>query len=278
LAGKDFIPKNLYIDIMIMIKNVLFCVCKAKVDDPDGEFWIILLATDRLKELFRILRTMVSNDANLDILQLVCHLQELQKYLIFWPNTHSGTRHPDASNCPASHKTQMRFPREQTTLNLHHGGGMSRSRMFLCKPHGSMDATLWRRIMESLSIYYRNSLKTQMSIFFAPFGTLVFDVPLADDDIDESLEYATPSVCGANTDATPNSGVDDAEVHVEVKDALGELSTPPDSSDALQCWVVESQILINGKLKSKAHLLADFAKYRKYSGSTDCLHHVQDIG
>ena len=34
LAGKDFIP-NLYIDVMIMIKNVLFCVAKAKVDDPD---------------------------------------------------------------------------------------------------------------------------------------------------------------------------------------------------------------------------------------------------
>jgi hypothetical protein len=71
LAEKDFIPTNLYIDVMIMIKNILFCVSKAKVDNPDGEFWIILLGTDRLKELFGILRTMVSNDVNLDILQLV---------------------------------------------------------------------------------------------------------------------------------------------------------------------------------------------------------------
>jgi hypothetical protein len=46
LAGKDFIPMHLYIDLMIMIKNVLFCVAKAKADDPDGEFWIILLGTD----------------------------------------------------------------------------------------------------------------------------------------------------------------------------------------------------------------------------------------
>ena len=57
-----------------MIKNVLFCVAKAKIDDPDGEFWIILLGTDRLEELFGILRTMVGNDANLDILQLVSRL------------------------------------------------------------------------------------------------------------------------------------------------------------------------------------------------------------
>lgn len=113
----------------------------------------------------------------------------------------------------------------------------------------------------------------------APFGTLLFDVPLTDDDINESLEYPTPSVHGAN--ATPNLGLDDAEVCIEVEDALGELSTLPDSSidlDAPQCWVVESQILINRKLKPKAHVLADFAKYRKHSGSTDRLCQVQDIG
>ena len=31
LAGKDFIPTNLYINLMIMIKNVLFCMAKAKI-------------------------------------------------------------------------------------------------------------------------------------------------------------------------------------------------------------------------------------------------------
>jgi hypothetical protein len=46
LAGKEFIPTNLYVDLMIIIKNVIFCVAKAKVDDPDGEFWVILLGTD----------------------------------------------------------------------------------------------------------------------------------------------------------------------------------------------------------------------------------------
>jgi hypothetical protein len=74
LGGKQFIPTNLYIDLMIMIKNIIFCVAKAKIDDPDGEFFIILLGTDRLKELFGILRTMVGNDANLDILHLISRL------------------------------------------------------------------------------------------------------------------------------------------------------------------------------------------------------------
>ncbi|KAF8154653.1 hypothetical protein B0H34DRAFT_783778 [Crassisporium funariophilum] len=49
LARKDFLLTNLYIDVMIMIKNVLFCVAKAKVDNPNGEFWVILLAPHCLK-------------------------------------------------------------------------------------------------------------------------------------------------------------------------------------------------------------------------------------
>lgn len=69
-GGKNFIPTELHINLMIMIKNVYFCVAKAKVDNPSGSFWIILLGTDRLEELFGILRTMVGNNVNLNILQL----------------------------------------------------------------------------------------------------------------------------------------------------------------------------------------------------------------
>ncbi len=39
-------PTQLYTDIMIMIKNAYFCVAKAKVNDPQGRFWHILLGTD----------------------------------------------------------------------------------------------------------------------------------------------------------------------------------------------------------------------------------------
>lgn len=62
-------PPQLYVDIMIMIKNIFFCVAKTKADNPDGKFWIILLGTDCLEELFGILRTMVGNYSNVDILQ-----------------------------------------------------------------------------------------------------------------------------------------------------------------------------------------------------------------
>jgi hypothetical protein len=54
-----------------MIKNIFFCVAKVKANDPDGSFWIILLRTDHLEELFGILHTMVGSNSNLDMVSLV---------------------------------------------------------------------------------------------------------------------------------------------------------------------------------------------------------------
>ncbi|KAJ7183864.1 hypothetical protein C8R46DRAFT_1186739 [Mycena filopes] len=73
--GKHFMASLLYTDIIIIIKNVFFCVAKTKVDDPLGKFWLILLGTDRLEQLFGILRTMVGNDANCDVLQVLDRLR-----------------------------------------------------------------------------------------------------------------------------------------------------------------------------------------------------------
>ena len=39
-TSKEFIPTGLYIDLMVMVKNVIFCIAKAKTDDPDGEFFL----------------------------------------------------------------------------------------------------------------------------------------------------------------------------------------------------------------------------------------------
>jgi hypothetical protein len=69
-AQSQFIPDALFINIGIMIKNVFFCVAKAKAEHPMQPFFIVLLGTDWLETLFGILRTMVGNDANLDVLQL----------------------------------------------------------------------------------------------------------------------------------------------------------------------------------------------------------------
>jgi len=73
-ARSHLIPSSLFIDIGIMIKNAFFCIAKAKIDNPNNPFFLVLLGTDRLESLFGILCTMVGSDTNLDILQLALRI------------------------------------------------------------------------------------------------------------------------------------------------------------------------------------------------------------
>jgi hypothetical protein len=66
----NYVPSQLFFDVQTWIKNAFFCVAKTKLDDPDGQFWLILLGTDSLEHLFGVVRTMISTDANADLLQL----------------------------------------------------------------------------------------------------------------------------------------------------------------------------------------------------------------
>jgi hypothetical protein len=73
-AKSLFIPNALFVDIGIMVKNVFFCIAKAKTD----------LGTDRLETLFGILRTMICYSL------LFVSLQQLRS-LTFSQGTLSGT-------------------------------------------------------------------------------------------------------------------------------------------------------------------------------------------
>ncbi|KAF8192313.1 hypothetical protein K438DRAFT_1906886 [Mycena galopus ATCC 62051] len=65
-----FMPSQMFVNLMIMIKNVFFCVAKAKVNTPNGKFWLILLGADRLEVFFGLIRMAIGMDANVDLLQL----------------------------------------------------------------------------------------------------------------------------------------------------------------------------------------------------------------
>src|SRR5260221_6127323 len=95
LAGPKFISTNLFLNVMLMIKTTYFCLAKAIADNPQGSFWLILLGTDRLEELFGILRIMVGNDSNMDMTQMVSRLSsttEVANILAKYP-------HWDCSPC-----------------------------------------------------------------------------------------------------------------------------------------------------------------------------------
>lgn len=69
-ARSTFMPSQAYANLSIMIKNVYFCIAKAKIATPQGTFYIILLGTDRGEVVFGFVRTTDGNDCHADVKQL----------------------------------------------------------------------------------------------------------------------------------------------------------------------------------------------------------------
>ena len=109
----------------------------------------------------------------------------------------------------------------------------------------------------------------------SPFGTLLFNIPLADDDIDKSLEVPTPS-----TNMTADSDTHEVDMCIEVKNALGAELGSSNTNTGQQTTVervFSSKVLINGHERSKACALKEFAKYHQQTSSTDHLKQVQAV-
>src|SRR5260370_5617616 len=63
-ACSAFIPSPLYHDIQIMVKNAFFFIAKTKQDNPNGEFFLILLGTDCLESIFGLVRSQSGSNVN----------------------------------------------------------------------------------------------------------------------------------------------------------------------------------------------------------------------
>ena len=275
MAGKDFIPTNLYIDVMLMIKNAFFCVAKAKVDDPEGEFWIILLGTDRLEELFGILRTMVGNDANLDMYQLIGRIAgttEVSNILAKYPHWDRSPRRlrlpslsRDAKEIPdrADHIKPASWRGNVNVKDVSLQTSWNRGRNMI-----EQDSNIIKSVLDELD----NSEDVNI---LSPFGILLVDAPLAEDNIDESLEFLPQSAAGQIPELS-NEEMDssDATTRVEVETAFEELTTV-----SAEVRKFDRDITFRGAKTSKARALARFSKDRKRHGprSTDRLRRVQDV-
>ena len=272
LAGKQFIPTNLFTDLMIMIKNAIFCVAKAKIDDPDGEFWLILLGTDRLEELFSILRTMVGNDANLDILQLVSCLAgttEVSNILARYPQ---WDRSPRCLKLPAiSHDSEFRdIPDSADHIKLGSWRGNVKLKDVSLQTSWNRGRRIIEQECESLNHVLHKLDELDGIDILSPFGTLLVNVPLADDDIDESLEVPTDALANITTELDFH----ETEMRVTVEDELAANLT---SSNSEITKAFDSKVLINSTAKNKARALKDFSKFCKHTGSTDRLKRVQSV-
>jgi hypothetical protein len=273
LAGKEFIPTNLYIDLMIMIKNVLFCVAKAKVDTPNGRFWVILCGTDRLEELFGILRTMIGNDANLDILQLVCRLAgttEISNILAKYPQ---WDRSPRRLNVPAISRESEELPDNADHIKPASWRGNVDVKDVSLQTSWNRGRHMVEQDCEILQHVLKGLEESEGVDMLAPFGTLLFDTPLDPDDVDDSLEISNAEL----SSFAPSTNIDSADLRVEVEDSLGELAVVDIAAELPASRVVNSKIIINGKETAKARALSRYGKYRKCVSSTDRLRRVQEV-
>ncbi|KAF8324980.1 uncharacterized protein EI90DRAFT_3019288 [Cantharellus anzutake] len=76
-----YLPSLLYRDIQIMVKNAFFCVAKMKRDKPDGEFYLILLGTNRLEWIFGLIRSQKGSDVNLQGLSVAGGIEQKVDHL-----------------------------------------------------------------------------------------------------------------------------------------------------------------------------------------------------
>ncbi|KAJ7469170.1 hypothetical protein FB451DRAFT_1340217 [Mycena latifolia] len=274
-AGTSFMANQTYVNLMIMIKNVFFCVAKTKVDLPDAEFFIILLGTDRLEVLFGLIRTAIGTDANMDILQLASRISNLIETVMILANrphwdrsprrlklpmiiNEAGDVSPNADHInPASWKGDVHV----RAVNLLTSWKLGRQKAEELIPHGR-------------SVLVRCSSTPGIDIF-SPLGSSL--IHYIDDDSAEDFEL--------DPDLNPLPGRSDTH-----PDSAGQSpSTPADSSytpegdveDALA--IAEPQgkfsphIEIEGKSVTKARALSTMMRYRGSRSSTDRLKRVAGL-
>ena len=178
-----------------MIKNVFFCVAKVKADYPMQPFFIILLGTDRLETLFRILHTMVGNNANLDVLQLALRVTATTEV------SNILAKHPEWDN--GLHRLQL-----PTTANDNEGVPKSADHigpgayLHLEKLHPYMLtlAMPWRRGWHTLENKYTwitpilsRISETQNVTILAPYGQNLVTIYLTDDNDSDAIEEISSS-------------------------------------------------------------------------------------
>ncbi|TFK71092.1 hypothetical protein BDN72DRAFT_856481 [Pluteus cervinus] len=305
---KAFLPTDLYVDVMLMIKNVYFCVAKAKVDNPTGSFWIVLLGTDRLEELFGILRTMVGNDANSDILQLVSRLggtTEVANILAQYPHWDRG---PQRLKIPAMTRDSQELP--AGTDHIKPGSWRGDVRVYNVSPQ-----TAWRRGRSLIEdeCDFASPILSQLDNdptvdILSPFGVLLPTSPPLADDVDESLddvalaaqEPSDPqhddnnSIVQGSSDLRHEENerrIIEIDNRIEVENALTEASAedtgptpstdlvipPTGASRAVQSPPFAQFLVVNGKELVKSRILSQYGKYRRSTTSTDRLRRVQEV-
>ncbi len=227
---------------MITIMNVYFCVARAKVDTPNGVFYMILLGTDGLEKLFGILHTIVGNNANVDMLQLITRLTGTTKVaniLSRWPDWDHGMQQ---LHLPALAQDSSQVPENEDHLTPFSWRGdvtLSSVSLQTCWQQGKLMAL--KETQEIRPIMAVVDSLSNVDIL-QPFGTLILSQPCApDDNEDEDAEEQ-------DMNSQPIIGVMGTPYSQDLEDALvaEDIRT---SSNPLK---FSSNIILDGQKLSKA--------------------------
>ncbi|KAH7907202.1 hypothetical protein BJ138DRAFT_1104514 [Hygrophoropsis aurantiaca] len=274
-TGTRFMPKILYDDIQIMIKNVYFCVAKVKIDHPHAKFWIILLGTDRLEVSFGIYRTMVGNDANTDILQLssrISNVTETARILAKYPHWDRGPRRlklpaledttSDLSSKvdhinPSSWKGDVRVSSVLPITAWNEGSKLIEERWIDLDIQAALDRLSEQPEVDMLFPHGRNRGSANRTEEDAEE-----DEPEDDDDGDARESQIEPEIRPLTDDLA-------SEMDLEDHLAIEEAQANPNAF----CPFIE----IEGKPVYKAKILREYFKYKTRAGSTDRLKRVAGL-
>jgi len=266
-ARSHFIPTSLFVNIGIMVKNAFFCIAKAKVDHLNDPFFLVLLGTDRLESLFGILRTMVGNDANLDVLQLALQITSTTEVSTIL------AKHPEWDRSPR----RLCLPTVSKTLNelsnsLDHVG----PRAYPCPdkllPSGLTLATPWKRgrhLLEDKYPWIRSILQSVSSIenasILTPYGSSLVASSLKGGVHDISTEEDAPSH-QSNSSMCSSVGLDVTLGMQELEDAVAE-----DQWRSSENWqrTFSHSITIGGATIKKSRAIAQQFRYMTSTSSTD---------
>jgi hypothetical protein len=254
LARTQFMPTQSYVDIMIMIKNVFCCVAKAKVDNPHGLFYPILLGTDHLESFFGLIRTAVGTDTNVDILQLgscASGLTEVAAILAEHPEWDNGTRRltlPQISQQPGEILSKV----DHITPKDWRGNvTVARVNLHTCWLLGHKEAT--DTLPEAGPVFEQLLAEGSADIdILSPLGTLLVNQCNGGEDLDEEdLDELIPEC----PDDALHSGAEDVDgVHASVSYTHeGDLEDA--MADKMPRNNIDSTIVIQGQKTSKAKAL-----------------------
>lgn len=271
-AGNDFIPTALYVDPVIMVKNIFFCAAKAKIDTPNDDFSIVLLGTDRLETLFGCLRTIVGNDANVDNYQLGSHLtgtMESANILALHPEWDKA---PRCLHLPSVTRDSSEISAATDHISPH-SWRASQALSSLTPP------TVWirgRRKLEADHPFVCDILRSVEVIpnatGLAPFGTLLVHTSLTSDDLEDSSHDDV--LHGLVQDVLS----DDPQVPVtgdgmcDLEDAATSLDWAPEQHTFSNVVVVDGE---NTSTLNKSRALSVLFKYSKSTSSADRLRRVR---